>query len=168
MGFWDGSIWLWSLEWKRVLRPHDLAEQGRLLSLLDSVAPDPQCTDKFIWAPDKNDKFSVKSLTGLLDSSSAAVPFEIFKNIWKGLVPHRVEIFIWFALLGKLNTRGKLSRLSIIPPYEASCVFCRDHIEFEDHLFIHCDFARGVWNWWLSIWGVRWVLPISLKDLFSQ
>lgn len=34
--------------------------------------------------------------------------------MWSGIVPYRIEIFTWFAILGRLNTRMKLASLGII------------------------------------------------------
>lgn len=59
----------------------------------------------------------------------------------KNLIPCRIKIFAWFPLLGKLNTREKLSKLGILSSTEVSCAFCKDHIESGDHLSIQCVFA---------------------------
>ena len=168
LGFWDGASWQWSLGWKRELRPRDVEELGQLNSILAPVTLDSKCGDKLIWASDKNRLFSVKAFTRVLDKSSPLIPSSSFKSLWKGLVPHRIEIFIWFVLLGRLNTRGKLAKLSIIPLAEAECVFCKNHIETEEHLFIHCFFVWNIWSWWLNIWGLLWVMPSSMQDLFLQ
>ncbi|XP_048503205.1 uncharacterized protein LOC125498918 [Beta vulgaris subsp. vulgaris] len=168
LGFWDGSKWYWSLDWKRALRPRDVEDLDHLLSIVGHVSLDVSSSDKFIWAPDKNGRFSVSSITKELDKTSPMVSSDIFKSLWKGLVPHRIDIFVWFALMGKLNTKGKLVRLSIIPPSEASCSFCKQHIEDEEHLFIHCELSRKLWYWWFALWDISWVLPRSLKDLFLQ
>lgn len=38
---------------------------------------------------------------------------EAVKRIWRGLVPYKVEIFLWMAILGELNTKAKLYQLRI-------------------------------------------------------
>lgn len=130
--------------------------------LLDQVALDSKGQDFWVWTPEKAGRFSVKSCTRELDKSSPAIPAINFQKIWKGVVPHRIEIFIWFALLGKINTRAMLSWLGIIPISEAMCVFCKKHVETIDHLFIHCEFSRGLWMWWMSLWELSWVIPLKM------
>lgn len=60
---------------------------------------------------------------------------ENLKKLWKGLVPHKIDIFSWIAILGKLNTREKLSKIGIICAAIALCVFCNKCVESDDHLF---------------------------------
>lgn len=97
--------------------------------------------------------------------SSLPVPV---KKIWLDLIPPRIEIFTWFAMMGKINSKAKLLSLNIIRPSEALCIFCNATIECADHLLLLCEFSAGIWNWWLNLWGLRWALPGSLKDAFDQ
>eukprot|EP00268_Persea_americana_P031555 TRINITY_DN3077_c0_g1_i1.p1 TRINITY_DN3077_c0_g1~~TRINITY_DN3077_c0_g1_i1.p1 ORF type:complete len:146 (+),score=15.04 TRINITY_DN3077_c0_g1_i1:2680-3117(+) len=36
------------------------------------------------------------------------------------------------------------------------------------HLFIHCNFARNVWMILFARFGISWVMPWSVEDLFQQ
>lgn len=45
------------------------------------------------------------------------------------------------------------------------CVLCKTDAETIDHLFIHCPFAIGVWNYIMSSFGVSWVMPRSILDV---
>ena len=87
-------------------------------------------------------------------------------NPWRGLVPPRIEIFVWISCLGKLNTRAKLAKLNIIPHAQDICPLCDKNSETVDHLLLHCEFSWKIWGWWFHIWNQAWVSPKTLKDLF--
>ncbi|MED6180740.1 hypothetical protein PIB30_013118 [Stylosanthes scabra] len=53
----------------------------------------------------------------------------IYDNIWRGLVSPRVEMLVWFALTGELNTRDKLLRRGVIRQGEQACVMCNHEEE---------------------------------------
>lgn len=167
-GFWDGQIWHWSLHWKRNLRPQDRCERESLQVLLDRAVLYQDGHDQTIWTPAKSGKFSVKSFTLELAKKDVPQNFDASKGFWKGLVPFRIEIFVWFVLLGRLNTKEKLWRLGIVPESEKNCVLCNIHPESVNHLFMGCTVASELWLWWLSIWGVSWVFPSTLKSLHNQ
>ena len=167
-GFWDGYQWVWSFEWRRNLRPQDKVEKQNLDSLLQPVCPSVEAQDKLIWAHSKSGLFSTKSLTLELDKLNPPPVRDAVKGIWRGLVPHRVEVFVWIALLGKINTRHKLSSCGIIPPQNDICPLCSSNSETNAHLLLHCNFSQQIWYWWLDLWRIRWVFPNSLKDAFDQ
>lgn len=90
------------------------------------------------------------------------------KGMWRGLVPHRIEVFTWFAILEGLNTRSKLVNLGIIAEEESKCVLCGHCQEDHSHLFIHCTFSWNLWTWWCNIWGICWISPLTLRQAFEQ
>ncbi|XP_056691767.1 uncharacterized protein [Spinacia oleracea] len=167
-GFWNGRKWEWSFHWAREFRPHDITEWNNLLTLIDRVNFNPEIPDSFIWTPHKSGVFSVKSFSFEMAKSLSNIHIASFKGLWKGLIPHRIELFSWFAILGKLNTKAKLIHLRIIPPVEGQCALCGCNMETSNHLFIQCPISRSLWCWWLNIWGLQWVFPSDLRDVFIQ
>lgn len=93
---------------------------------------------------------------------------DAIKGIWVGLVPHRIELFVWLALMGKINTRSKLAALGIIQSNCNICPLCMIEAESPEHLLLHCSVASQIWLWWIELWQISWVFPFSLKDAFSQ
>lgn len=124
--------------------------------------------DTLIWTPDKAGKFYVKACSLELAKARCHHHLDSVKGIWRGLVPYRIEIFTWFAILGRLNTKHKLVRLGTIPISDSLCVFCKFHHENSEHLFLHCDLSRKLWCWWMHLWGISVVSPFSLKDAFDK
>lgn len=96
------------------------------------------------------------------------LPQVVLHGLWCGLVPYRIEIFAWLAILRKLNTKDRLVRLGIIDAPNANCVFCNSSEESCDHIFLHYPLAWSLWNWWLLIWNVHWIFPSFTREAFEQ
>ncbi|XP_056698251.1 uncharacterized protein [Spinacia oleracea] len=152
----------------RTLRPQDRQEKEILSSILDRVTLSHDGIDQYIWMPDKRGTFSVKSFGLELAKRTNMSNLPTFKGLWAGLIPFRIEMFSWFALLGKLNTKSKLINLGLIPPSESLCVLCESYQECHNHLLLQCDFADTLWKWWLNLWGIKWVLPSTIKLAYEQ
>ena len=167
-GFWDGVHWNWSLIWCRSLRPHDRTEHSLLMKIINRAVLHKDGLDQLIWTPSKLGAFSVKSFTMELAQMSNSGSYDAFKGLWKGLVPFRIEIFVWFVLLGRINTKAKLGKLGLIPRSESDCIFCRESEEDTNHLFMDCRFAKEIWLWWLQLWHISWVFPSSISELYIQ
>ncbi|XP_048491371.1 uncharacterized protein LOC125492703 [Beta vulgaris subsp. vulgaris] len=167
-GFWEGAKWVWTFSWKRHLRPQDMVEKVSLLQLLQNVCPAHDGKDELIWCFNSSGKFSSKSFSQELDNLGSVIHNDAIMGVWKGLVPHRIEIFVWAVLLGKINTRQKLAHLNIIPAECDSCILCSSSSESCNHLMLHCEFAQKLWQWWLDLWGVKWVFPLNIRCAFEQ
>ena len=63
--------------------------------------------------------------------------FKHAAKVWCKMAPPKVELLVWFLVLGKLNTKDKLISLNIIPTSEGNCVNCGEHVESIGHLFSH-------------------------------
>ena len=168
LGFWDGNLWIWNLNWTRSLRPRDTDECATLQNLLKNVCISMENEDELIWAPCKSGIFSVKSFTTELAKTASSHHQVDLGRIWRGLVPPRIEIFTWLACQGKLNTREKLARINIIPLSQDCCPLCEAASESVDHLLLHCTYSWQVWCWWMNLWGLSWIPPISLRASLQQ
>ena len=168
LGFWEGMNWVWTFSWKRSLRPQDWVEKARLEELLKQVCPSLQTQDRTIWAYNRSGVFSAKSVTMELNKIRAAAHHDAIRGIWRGLVPHRIEVFVWLALLGKINTRGKLASIGIIPIENNTCPLCLHEEETSDHLLLHCSFSSQLWLWWCNLWQISWCFPRTLREAFNQ
>lgn len=173
LGYWDGPSWHWALIWTREMRPQDKVEWAELRVDLEKICLSTTDKDSFAWSPIKTGAFSVKSFSFELAQSASLTQFPSshsfnWKRLWKGLIPPRIEVFLWLALNRRINSKSKLVALKIIPPEENVCALCLSYEESSDHLLLHCDFSYKLWCWWLKIWGLSWVFPLSLMDAFEQ
>lgn len=125
--------------------------------------------DVWQWRLDDGGRFTVnsmyKKLEGLLleERSVTEDQGRVFGNIWKSLAPSKVVAFSWKLLLDRIPTKVNLSYRSVLPP-EASlnCVLCNGNLEVTNHLFIHCEFAQGVWAGLFSWLGISFLSPPNL------
>ena len=80
-----------------------------------------------------------------------------WKSIWRTKAPSKVVFFVWSASLGKILTLDNLRRRQVIVVNQC-CLFKLDG-ESVDHLLIHCEVARALWNSILCRFGLSWVMP---------
>lgn len=166
LGVWGGYEWHWIIPWRRILRPRDQEEKDAMFIILKSVTLDISRDDSWVWTSDKSGSFSVESATLDLAKSSSFVHQDIVKGIWRGLVPHRIEIFAWLSIMEKINTRSKLLKIGVIAQENSLCVLCNSHIETTNHLVIHCQLSWLLWSWWLDYWKLSWAQPSTIKEVF--
>ncbi|XP_057719704.1 uncharacterized protein LOC130934132 [Arachis stenosperma] len=62
---------------------------------------------ELIQAPKKQGGLGVGDAEETLEEE--LLTYKFTKEIWKGLVPPRVELFAWFVLVGRVNTKDRLS-----------------------------------------------------------
>jgi hypothetical protein len=48
------------------------------------------------------------------------------------------------------------------------CWLCESDEESVDHLLLHCGAARALWDAFFARFGLCWVMPRSVKDLFAS
>ena len=98
-------------------------------------------------------------------SSNCRLVFRI-RFVMQRVAPPKVELLVCFAMLGKLNTKDRLTRLNIINNLDVNCVLCSEQEESIDHLFFACKCA---WRpWWLSKWKVPWVMHNNPRCAFES
>jgi hypothetical protein len=119
--------------------------------------------DRVVWNLSKKMIFEVKTFYKALVCHEAA--YFPWKGIWCVKAPKRVAFFVWTAALGKILTYDNLRRYGIV--VVEWCVMCKKHLEFFDHLLLHCDVAQVVWSYFYSLFRVEWVMPNNVLDLLS-
>ncbi|XP_015961036.1 uncharacterized protein LOC107485010 [Arachis duranensis] len=170
-GFWDGLEWRWNFQWRRELFQWELDLLNQLHETLRLVNLVYDREDRVVWKFDKKGVFSTNSFVQelqveLLPEDIAS--FSFTRTVWKGLVPPRVELFIWFALTGRVNTKERLSRLGVVNQEDVICVLCNKGVEVGHHLFLACEFSWQVWCAWLTFAGRQWSCPGTLKEHFQS
>jgi hypothetical protein len=46
------------------------------------------------------------------------------------------------------------------------CSICKMSWKSIDHLLIHCEVVRELWSFIFNMFGVKWVMPRRVIDLF--
>ncbi|MFS7970249.1 putative reverse transcriptase zinc-binding domain-containing protein [Helianthus anomalus] len=70
-----------------------------------------------------------------------------FSFVWNPGVTPEVNIFMWWACIGRLATQKELSKRGMIMNLpDLFCVSCRVGIEDHDHIFVICLVATEVWS----------------------
>ncbi|XP_016206787.1 uncharacterized protein LOC107647186 [Arachis ipaensis] len=170
-GFWDGLKWIWNFHWRRELFQWELELVHQLHDMLRPVKLSADREDNLVWKFDNKGIFSTNSFLHVLQLetlSEEITSYSFTSSIWKGLVPPRIELFGWFVLVGRVNTRERLSRLGITRQHDSICVLCKKEIECVHHLFVFCEFTWQVWCVWLRCFHRDWAIPGSIKGLFES
>ncbi|XP_039028745.1 uncharacterized protein LOC120162724 [Hibiscus syriacus] len=66
------------------------------------------------------------------------------KIIWFPSHIPKFSMIAWMAILDRLPTRERLSRMGIVN--DCRCVLCNETNETRDHLFSECSFAKSLWS----------------------
>jgi hypothetical protein len=80
--------------------------------------------------------------------------------------PLRVAFFARTAARSKIPTIDILRQRGMIMVNR--CWLCESNGEFVDHLLLHCEVANALWNVIFSRFGVCWVMPGSVRELFAS
>ncbi|QHO13191.1 uncharacterized protein DS421_15g513360 [Arachis hypogaea] len=100
--------------------------------------------------------------------SDEITSYSFTSSIWRGVVPPRIELFGWFVLIGRVNTKERLIRLGVLRPSDNICVLCNKEVESVEHLFLRCELTWKVWCSCLRYVGEVWSMPGTIKELFEQ
>ncbi|GAU44350.1 hypothetical protein TSUD_129240 [Trifolium subterraneum] len=169
----EGGGWRWSFSWRRNLFQW---EEDLVTRLREMVEPVPLSLeeDYWVWSPDPEGKFSVKSAYNFLgDELRVGEDLEeevalVFDNIWGSPAPSKVIAFSWQLLYDRIPSRRNLEARGLLcldMPWE--CVGCVGSVESTTHLFLHCPSAMKVWQEVFRWLGVVIVIPPSMLVLFE-
>ena len=145
---------------------HD-RELETLTSFMDLIYATPLSgmgEDRLCWECPSNHNFAVKRYyRSLSPHPSLIFPWKL---IWKAKVPPRVAFLSWTATLGKVLTIDNLRKWGFI--IQDWCCMCKRSGESVDHLFLHRSVAMDLWSLVFGMFGVRWVMPQTVLDLFCS
>ncbi|WMV31366.1 hypothetical protein MTR67_024751 [Solanum verrucosum] len=156
----------WDLIFRRALNDWEVDRVAGLLHTLNAFPGVTESPDTPIWKMRKKGIFSVKSCYWSLNSNQAMEMEWPWKLIWKIKVPHKVSGFIWLAIREACLTHEVLQRRGI--QICSRCFMCGEEAQVNSHLFLHYRTAANLWNMFLCILGVNWVMPKTTSELLRQ
>jgi hypothetical protein len=119
--------------------------------------------DRLWWVSSKKGLFKVRSfLSSLACFVGSRFPQ---KSVWRTQAPTRVAFFAWSAALGKIITLNNLRKMHVI--LVDRCCMCKQNGESVDRLLLHCDVAYALWSALFTHFGMSWVMPRRVIDLFA-
>ena len=136
-----------------------------LTSFLDLIYSMPLTSeghDKLCWKLAEN---KVLRLVSYLSFSSTPDTLFPWKHVWHSKIPPRVSFFKWTAAFGKILTLDRLWDKEV--PVMDWCYMCKRSRESVNHLLLHCPIAFELRSMVWALFGVLWVMPQSVTDLFS-
>jgi hypothetical protein len=134
-----------------------------LFQVLHSAMVSRDCADRLWWVSSKKGLFKVKSFfISLACFEGRCFPW---KSVWRTQAPSRAAFFAWSVALCKILTVDNLRQRHIII-MDRCCLFKRDE-KSVNHLLLHCDVASALWNNIFTRFGMYWVMPRRVIDLFA-
>ena len=82
--------------------------------------------------------------------------------VWNAWVPPKVCFFAWEATWGKALTLDQLQRRGW--SLADRCFLSLSHEESIDHILLHCDKARVLWDLLFSLFRVFWVMQSTVRE----
>ena len=86
--------------------------------------------------------------------------------MWQWKVLLRVSFFSWSASFGKILTIDNLCKRHIV--VLDWCYMCKRCGESVDHLLLHCPLACELWSLVFCLFGLHWVMPLKVIDVFES
>ena len=153
----------WEVNFNWVVQDWEIESVPSFLEFLYSVPIRRHEEDSVSWQPSPSKGFQVKLYYKELSSHGAgSFPW---KSIWKTKAPLRVAFFLWSAALGRILTADNLRCRGII--LVSWCYMCKADGESVDHLLLHCSYAKELWDMIFVFFGIHWVMPRHVIDLFD-
>ncbi|XP_026410873.1 uncharacterized protein LOC113306111 [Papaver somniferum] len=105
--------------------------------------------DRLVWLHTKNGEFSVKTcykaLYGEINYLHNPHPSQpTYKALWSFPTLHKIHLFLWKCIENALPTGVRLSQYR--NQVDTCCLCDTNSDESAEHLFLHCDYAKTVWE----------------------
>ncbi|RVW97276.1 hypothetical protein CK203_025870 [Vitis vinifera] len=117
--------------------------------------------DTVLWKGGGLDIFRIRETYNLLVAPNPLVFPK--KSIWVDKVPTKVAFFAWEATWEKILTLDRLQKRGWQLPNR--CYLCGCEEENVNHILLHCTVVRVLWEIVLTLFGVQWVFPETVKEV---
>ncbi|KAL4296867.1 hypothetical protein GQ457_12G029750 [Hibiscus cannabinus] len=159
--------WIWSFKVRRALFSWEQAVWDEFIRIINKGAADSGTMDVLKWEHASNGVYSTKKLCEL-ESALGSTEDKIWKLVWSGLAPPKVEGFLWKVILGRIPTLVELDKRGALHSSSTRCALCSRDEETVNHIFCLCEIGWKVWSKWVNEWRIRLVFPNSIKQLLQM
>ncbi|KAL4282828.1 hypothetical protein GQ457_16G022450 [Hibiscus cannabinus] len=159
----ESDKWVWSIATRRELFDWERRMWEEFMNVIERAASNTGREDKLVWINARDGDYST-NVYCLKASTLDAEPDKIWNVVWSGLVPPKVEGFLWKALLGRVLTLVELAKRGIFRSSSYLCALCSRESETVEHLFCHCEVVWRVWKRWAALWHLHLIVPGSLDN----
>uniref|UniRef100_A0A803QAF9 Reverse transcriptase zinc-binding domain-containing protein n=1 Tax=Cannabis sativa TaxID=3483 RepID=A0A803QAF9_CANSA len=120
--------------------------------ILNISLPNNQSKDSWLWLPESNGDFSIKSAYRLsLNIDINRPEYAKWRTLWGARIHNRLKMIWWKILSNSLLTRARLGM--VLNMDTVLCPLCNMDDEHSLHLLWSCEFARALW--FGCLWQVR-------------
>ena len=145
---WDEGSW--GLDFKRCLSMQQYDSWLGMLNMLNDCSLTDNRADRVIWALEKKNLFTTKSLYRFL--TDRGVKSRVAGSIWKSKVPLKIKFFLWQLLNDKLQVAVNLAKKG----WKGSMICCLcECTETADHIFFKCYLAKLVWEMFKEVFQLE-------------
>ncbi|XP_026384730.1 uncharacterized protein LOC113280301 [Papaver somniferum] len=93
-------------------------------------------------------------------------PCNFDKFLWKSDIPYKISFMLWENFHDSLPTLCMLEHRGV-NIQNTICSLCNREEETKYHIFLRCDLAKQVFDYFVKACHVNWNLPAAVFDLFQ-
>ncbi|OMP01365.1 hypothetical protein COLO4_11923 [Corchorus olitorius] len=128
----DGR-WTWHIQLRRSLFGWEVQQWENLMSLLKECVINPDFRDMLVWKHSTSGMFSAKSFYKAAAMRNLEVD-GMWKLVWTGFSPSKVEVFMWQLIKGKVAVKDELMKRGCFGEEVAACSICAADVSGNDVL----------------------------------
>ncbi|WMV36518.1 hypothetical protein MTR67_036414 [Solanum verrucosum] len=155
----------WNIIFRRLLNDWEIDGMVECLGLIGGFPGTTLEPDRLAWGHHKDGVFSVNRLYNWGLKRCAGRSIGPWNTIWKSVAPAKVKCFTWLVARKKCLTHEAMQKRGI--NIVSRCLLCKEALETNKHLFMHCKVTAQVWALFTSIANEYWTMPEHTSDLLS-
>ena len=160
---WFAGRFRWNVQFRRPSQDWEEEAFDRLMGLIYSSTVQGFGPNNVCWKPARNKGFEIRGYySSFYPPTLVSFPWRI---IWQSKVPPREAFFFWSASLGKILTTDNLRKRRVI--VFDWCYMCKRCGKSMDHFLLHCSIAWELWSLVFCLFGIQWVMPHTVLELFE-